>query len=351
MRNFLMVVASLCLLVANLWSQFQLQDARTTAGLRGVHAVSDSVAWASGSDGAVLRTSDSGAHWTHCAVPPGGDKLDFRGIWAWSADAAMVLASGPGEASRIYETQDGCAHWTERLRNHDPQGFWDAMVFQAGDFGFAIGDARTGIVIGDPVGGHFATHVMLLGQGWFIDDRACAARPDEAAFAASNSSVFVFGSRRFILGTGGKGGPRAILSPLLAYEDSSKSCLAVPVPIAGGNDSSGIFSLYFRDLEHGVAVGGDYKKPAESLKTAALTSDGGRHWTLASRMPHGYRSAVTWDPQKKIWIAVGPNGADVSRDDGTTWQPLDEGSWNAISLPFVVGPNGRIGRLNDDAAR
>jgi hypothetical protein len=49
------------------------------------------------------------------------------------------------------------------------------------------------------------------------------------------------------------------------------------------------------------------------------------------------------------WITAGTNGSDISRDDGRTWQPLDNGNWNALSLPFVVGPNGRIGRLNPAA--
>jgi hypothetical protein len=34
-------------------------------------------------------------------------------------------------------------------------------------------------------------------------------------------------------------------------------------------------------------------------------------------------------------------GSDISRDDGRTW--------TALSLPFLVGPNGRIGRLNAGA--
>jgi hypothetical protein len=50
-----------------------------------------------------------------------------------------------------------------------------------------------------------------------------------------------------------------------------------------------------------------------------------------------------------MWIAVGTNGSDLSRDDGRTWQRLDDGKWNALSLPFVVGPEGRIARLNPAA--
>jgi hypothetical protein len=72
----------------------------------------------------------------------------------------------------------------------------------------------------------------------------------------------------------------------------------------------------------------------------------------AGRLHHlpcrtAYRSAVHWyDATTKAWITVGTNGSDISRDDGKTWQPLDNGNWNALSLPFVVGPNGRIARLN-----
>ena len=33
-------------------------------------------------------------------------------------------------------------------------------------------------------------------------------------------------------------------------------------------------------------------------------------------------------------------------NDGKTWTRLDDGNWNALSLPFVVGPEGRIARLS-----
>jgi photosystem II stability/assembly factor-like uncharacterized protein len=330
--------------------QWEIQESRSTANLRGIHSVDGLVAWASGADGTVLRTINGGRRWEKCAIPPGADRLDFRGAWAWDANNAMVMSAGPGDQSRIYKTTDGCSYWTEVRRNSEKDGFWDAMVFQARDFG-RLGGEKTGVLIGDPVDGRFHTEGMSLGHGWFIDDRACVARPDEAAFAASNSSVFVFGPRRYIVGTGGKGGPRVLLSPQLAEADDTKGCQAVLVPLAGGTDTSGVFSLAFRDLKHGLAVGGDFKKPNEVSGTAAWTADGGRHWTAASKPPHGYRSAVAWYPDAKVWIAAGTNGSDISRDDGKTWQPLDDGNWNALSLPYVVGPGGRIGKLHAGAIK
>jgi hypothetical protein len=103
-----------------------------------------------------------------------------------------------------------------------------------------------------------------------------------------------------------------------------------------------------------VVVGGDYKKIDKSSGTAAFSFDGGQHWAASKTPPHGYRSSVTYDPTQKLWITVGPNGTDISTDDGKNWRPLTpsgydapdaDKNWNALSLPFVVGPHGRIGKL------
>lgn len=332
-------------LISSAQAQWRMQDSGSTASFRGVHAVNGSIAWASGTNGNVLRTDDGGEHWTKCSVPPGAEKLDFRGVWAWDENSAIVMSIGSGDQSRLYKTADACAHWTLVQTNPYKDGFWDGLVFQG----------RDGVLVGDPVGGLFET-AFLKGTAFVHSpdnvghesDAPCAALPGDGAFAASNSSVFVFGPRKYILGTGGKPGPRALLSPALAKR---KDCLGVSVPLTSGNETSGVFSLYFRDRKHGVAVGGDYRKVDESAGSAAVTSDGGLHWTAASMLPHGFRSAVTWDAAHKAWIAVGPNGSDVSFDDGKTWRPLDDGNWNALSLPFAVGPKGRIGRFDDSPLR
>jgi photosystem II stability/assembly factor-like uncharacterized protein len=338
-----------------------MQSSDSAASFRGIHAAGGGVAWASGTDGTVLRTEDSGYMWQSCAMPPGAEKLDFRGIWAWDANTAMVMSSGPGDLSRIYETTDGCSHWTLLYTNPDKDGFWDAVVFS---------DQKEGYLFGDPVQApgrtakEFQTFVTLdSGKTWsrqkqdFYDEMGVTG--DAGAFAASNSSMAVLGHRMW-LGTGGKLGAYVFLGDRYANAPAHSICSCyptppdeiwithrVPIPLASGTDSAGVFSLAFRDQQHGVGVGGDYLKPDDSAGTAAWTSDGGQHWTAAEQPSHGYRSAVAWDADAKAWIAAGPNGSDISYDDGKTWSPLDNGNWNALSLPWVVGPKGRIAKLDE----
>jgi hypothetical protein len=109
-----------------------------------------------------------------------------------------------------------------------------------------------------------------------------------------------------------------------------------------------------------VAVGGDYQHPENREGTCAISTDGSLHWFAPKTAPHGYRSAVAYDDNSKTWITVGPNGTDISTDDGLNWRALKPSStepadvdkkWNALSLPFAVGQNGRIGKLCPDALK
>jgi photosystem II stability/assembly factor-like uncharacterized protein len=323
-----------------------MEKSGTTAGLRGIHAVGGGVAWASGTNGTVLRTEDGGYEWQSCAMPPGAEKLDFRGVWAWDDNTAMVMSSGTGDASRIYKTVDGCSSWKLLYTNPDKDGFWDAMVAK---------DQQTIEVLGDPVGGRFVDIGSEDGgKSWRrVDDPRLRSLPKEGAFAASNSSLaedWDDGLEYF--GTGGPEGARLF--------DECDPCkreaefVALSMPMFPKGESSGIFSIGYRFARNGrlhlAAVGGDYMKPNDSTGTAAWSTDGGKTWTAAAKLPHGFRSAVAWDADLKAWIAAGTNGSDISYDDGRTWVPLDGsetgGNWNALSLPWVVGPGGRIAKLD-----
>ena len=291
------------------------------ARLRGISAVNQKVAWASGTGGTVLRTRDGGNQWDVVPVPGAGE-LDFRDIDAFSDRVAYVLSIGNGEASRIYKTTDGGASWTLQLANTDPKIFLDAMAFWT---------AERGIAYSDSVDGRFVLFTTVDGRTWtrVPADRLPPALPGEGAYAASGTNVTMHGDHVWI----GTSSSRVLHS---ADRGSTWTVAQTPIPTS---ESAGIFSVAFRDARHGIAVGGDYRKELEALDNAAITADGGRTWTLSKGLS-GYRSAVAFVPgSKQSWIAVGPQGADLSNDDGRSWTPLRGSGFHAFSF----APRSRVG--------
>jgi len=323
---------------------WQIQDSGTTAGLRGIDSVDGTVAWASGTEGTVLKTTDSGAHWQKCAVPDGdkdGATLDFRGVQAWDAKTAIVMASGPADKSRLYKTTDGCKTWNLLFANPANDGFWDAI---------SVADQQNLMILGDAVNGEFSVfNSRDGGKTWDrTHNKGLQSKAKEGAFAASNTSLLVnWEDGIAAFGTGSPSGAR------LFYEcdpcERNALWTASTLSFFPKGEAAGIFAMELRDWRHWASVGGDYTKPNESTGTAAWSNDGGKTWTPSTTPPHGYRSTVQWSQSEKLWITAGTNGSDISRDDGRTWQPLDNGNWNALSLPFIVGPKGRIARLNPAA--
>lgn len=359
MRKQVMLIGFVLAMCGAAQAQWQMQDSNTTADLRGIDNVGGGVSWASGTNGTVLRTEDGGYLWQTCTVPPGAEHLDFRGIQAFDANAAIVMSSGKGDLSRLYKTTDGCQTWKLVLTNPDsPDGFFDCIWMHSTGYG---------ILLGDPVRNRFVVFETVDGgRTWKreMDTGLSTTGNSIAAFAASNSlfTQFLNGYMRGFV-TGGQGGA------FLISRFAGKRWVRTRIPVASGTDDSGAFSIGLRFLRPRctdcvnpsdylfVAVGGDYTKPNERAGTAAFSLDLGKSWKVSEVPPHGYRSAVAYEDATKVWITVGPNGTDVSTDDGKNWravrpdaalheEPDADRNWNALSLPFVVGPKGRIGKLN-----
>ncbi|HEY2014137.1 MAG TPA: hypothetical protein VGH38_11595 [Bryobacteraceae bacterium] len=318
------------LTLAQTWTS---QNSTTTASFRGVSAVSAKIAWASGTNGTWLRTADGGATWAASQVP-GAEALDFRDVQAVDGRTGYLLSIGAGDKSRIYKTIDGGRQWKLLYTNPDPKGFLDAMAFW---------DARHGIVVGDPVDGHFEVLTTDDGGDHWQRRQTPPAMPNEGAFAASGTCVAVMGTGDAWFGTGGVGGARVFHSG-----DGGATWTVATTPIRNDAAAAGIFSLAFSDTRHGIAVGGDYTKPEDAERNIAVTADGGKTWTdPAGVPPHGFRSAVAFLPDSKMWIATGTSGSDASSDGGKTWKLFDSGNYNAVSLisskaGFAVGPKGRV---------
>jgi len=339
--NVLPFITLILLLSAPHWT---IQTSGVTVRLRGVSAVSERIAWASGADSTVLRTSDGGATWRKLTViSDPSDLVDFRDIDAIDARTVYVLSIGNGPASRIYKTTDAGATWKLQFKNEDPKAFYDAMSFW---------DTEHGIVMGDSIDGQFCIMTTENGGSNWTRVPASAlptALPNEGAFAASGTNIAVFGKSRAWIGTGA--GTKA---RVLRTHDRGRTWAIAETPLIAG-PFAGIFSVAFRDAKHGIVVGGDYKKENEAGDNLAVTSDGGVHWTLVKGLS-GFRSVVAYVPGTKMQrlVAIGPSGADYSNDDGRTWMGLEGQGFDTLSFApgnltgFASGARGNLGRLAFD---
>lgn len=295
-----------------------------TSRLRGVSVVSERVAWASGAAGTVLRTADGGTTWQALPVP-GAAALDFRDVDAVNENVAYVLSIGNGDSSRIYKTADAGKTWTLQFTNTDQKAFFDAMAFWDAERGIAFSDSVDGqlVILRTVDGGKMWTRIPADGLPPALDN--------EGAFAASGTNVAVYGRDHVWIGTS--------TSRVLRSTDSGRTWSAATTPLATGS-STGVFSIAFRDTQHGIVVGGDYQKEADAVDNAAITSDGGRTWTAVKGLT-GFRSVVAYLPGSTATaIAVGPQGADLTTDEGRTWRPLP-GSTGLHTFAFA--PRGGVG--------
>jgi photosystem II stability/assembly factor-like uncharacterized protein len=321
-------------------AQWDNQSSGTTVRLRGVSAVNQSIAWASGDKGTYARTIDGGKNWVTAQVA-GAQDLDFRDVDAFSADVAYLLSIGEGEKSRIYKTIDGGLHWTLQFKNSRPTAFFDAMAFW---------DANHGIAVSDPVDGRFLIIVTSDGGATWTEMPSGGMPPalaGEGAFAASGTCIAVQGKRNVWFGTGGPEGARVFRSP-----DGGRNWTVAATPITSGK-AAGVFSLLFWDARHGVVVGGDYTKEREVENNAAWTSDGGRTWRLAeTKRPNGYRSGVGLvnGTKGRTLVAVGPSGSDFSVSGGKSWRSIGVEGFHSVSFAassragWAVGEGGRIAK-------
>ena len=336
----------------------------TSESLRGVSAVSQRIAWASGTHGTYLRTTDGGRSWRSAQVP-GAGALDFRGVVAFSADEAFLMSAGPGDQSRIYHTADAGQHWSLQFTASNPKSFFDSMAFW---------DSRHGVVLADPIpdeSGKLKFDLLLTddGQTWhdLVPSQLPPAKEGEGAFAASNTCLAILSSSTTVPVTPDPNiwfasGGRA--ARVFHSADRGQTWQVTDTPIVHGPDSAGIFSIAFRDATHGVIAGGDYKHPDQDGPNLAFTTDGGKTWTLSPLRPLAYFSAVAYDPSPRR----SPIGGDIREriflvghdfifdfrppQDPTRISPRKKSGmhFNAIS-PYpeggalIVGPKGSLARL------
>ena len=338
----------LALVLALAAVQWQVVPVPSKASFRGLSAVDDNIVWISGTEGTVLRTTDSGKTWDTLKVPK-GEGLDFRGIRAFDDKTAVLMSSGPGEKgqARVYRTADGGKTWKLVLEEKTKGAFFDAVVFF---------DAKRGILIGDPVDSHFMVYLTADGgETWqrVAPEKIPEALPNEGAFAASNSCLAVEGANDAWFATGG-----ASVARVFRSTNFGESWFVFNTPIHPANASTGIFSLVFQGALHGMAVGGDYQKPDTPFPNPLVANDGGRAWHGIGTPQPRFLSSIAVVPggphMPGSFAAAGPSGV-FSLGPAAQWVQQSDLNVNVIAFPsanagWAAGPKGVVARRNSDAA-
>jgi len=320
------VVTWVLLAVAATYTWWNVLPTSVDANLRGIAVVvhrSNTVVWASGSQGTIVRSSDGGQTWNLVPIE-GAEKLDFRALQTFDGKTVFVMSSGEGEQSRIYRSKDGGSSWEMQYTDKRKEFFLDAL---------ACSDETHCFALSDPVNGKFLLLATTDGTHWkeLPQDQMPEALPKEGAFAASNSSLLLYDKSEMYFVTGGAA------ARVFHSKNLGQSWTAKETPMLSGKPSEGIFSIV-RAGDTLVVVGGDYSEPKRNQKTAAYSSDEGETWHLAEDLPGGFRSSV--DTYDAGFVAVGPTGAETSRD-GMHWAKIDAPELNAVT--FISGKGWAVG--------
>lgn len=312
--------------------RWSVQALAGAPSLRGLSVPSADVAWASGTNGTVVRTVDGGESWS-VVSPADSSASDFRSIVAFDSMRAVVATAGA--PARVLRTVDGGASWSIVFEDPRQAAFFDALAFADERRGYLLGDPQDGATqMFETVDGGATWNAVpqpflptpIAGEAMFAASCGCLIATDDlVAFATGGSAC------RFLVSTSGARGFRAS-----------------PLPLRSGAASQGAFAIARCGEDAFVAVGGDYVDAKATTGSACWSADGGATWQRSAGEP-GYRSSVCAIGSGATLLSVGPDGASWSRDGGRSFAPLADEGFHAVRAfadsVFAVGSDGRIGTM------
>jgi photosystem II stability/assembly factor-like uncharacterized protein len=284
----------------------------------------------SGSKGTYATSTDRGVTW-RLNAPPEGKALDFRGMAALGPRTVILMSAGDGPAgqAKLFRTADAGKSWTLAFETRLPGSFLDAVSFR---------DARNGFVLGDPIDGRwFLLRTRDGGRTW----KRLAGPPvqeGEAAFAASNSALFLGPGREVWIVSGGLAKGRVHRSA-----DDGKHWTVSDTPLVA-SQTAGLFGGLALGRGRALVVGGDYK---DELAPGPSIAIGDGAWILPAHKgaPRLLEGVARLDA--RTLIAVGPRGTSVSADAGRSWRQIDQEAFHAIACRagtcVAAGGKGRVG--------
>lgn len=263
----------------------------------------------------------------HTVIP------EFRAVAHTSSDFFMLSVGTP---ALLYKT--GGNGRMELVYKEEGEGvFYDALTFLNDKDGIAVGDSVDGCL----------SIIITSDGGTTWSKIPCSQLPagieGEGAFAASNTNIVTVGDEIWVATTSGR---------ILHSTDKGEKWDVTKTPLRSEEPSEGIYSIAFYNQNLGVAIGGDYTNPDNTIANKIITKDGGKTWRLlADGKKPAYKSCIQFVPgtNGNGIVAVGFNGISYSSDMGVTWKELSKESFYTLrfqndSVAYAAGKN-RISKL------
>ena len=222
-----------------------------------------------------------------------------------------VIAMMSGSTGKFVKIGPGSRSSTEQATILDSI-FLDGMDFQP---------SGVGALMGDPVDNKFSVFFSVdYGSTYEEVFPAIKSKEGEAGFAASGTNIQMIHSRLFYFVSGGSVS-RLFKVNLSNFDEISSESYEIPMQKGEGK---GAFSMFFKNENEGIVVGGDYKNPTENSDACFYTLDGGITWSKPEQTISGYKSCVIYKPEQNVLFASGRTGLDYSLDFGKNWVKLSD---------------------------
>lgn len=344
----IIVVGTLLLISTFSFAQtykFELLSHSLPTNLRGLSVVDDETVWACGSAGHVGKSTNGGKTWQWVS-PITYEKSDFRDVHAFSKDTAVIMAAGT--PALILRTTDGGVTWSETFRSEDKRVFLDALDFWDNEKGVCIGDWVNSLP--------YNLSTNNKGKTWELQEYDDDFDNNSLTyFAASGTCLKAYvyeGDTGFMATTSVEA--KAMVLIFDKRRNGSFDIEPYEVNYEIKEPSEGIFSLSV-DLDNLIiwVVGGDYAKPQKGM--SAFYDPDEDEFIVPQSQVSGYRSCVEIFEykDKKMVIACGPTGADISPSDvkAVNWVNVSQLPFNTVkkarkgNAVFLCGKQGTIYKL------
>ncbi len=290
-----------------------VQNSGTTATLYSVSTVNANVAWATGTGGVVIRTTNGGATWQTVTTPRAVDAHVICGV---SANKALVATNGTSDAV-LHLTTNGGQTWQNVVTI--PGGFINVII---------MFNDMNGFVQGDPVGGNWT--LLKTTDGGFTWTPA-ATVPQVGGEYGWNNSGWNIGNTLWF-GTNN--------SRVYKSTDGGSSWTFAPTTVVNS------YSIAFGNALKGVV--------GSASGTANRSTDGGNSWVSITTPATGNILGMTSVSENEYWFTAGTSVYYTS-NQGTSWSTSFNATASLYHLHFkglggqnavgyAVGANGYVAK-------